>query len=412
MNTKLSFEHFESFLTLLFAVSVFVWKPGMYVASGAITLYLMVRCAIQPDYRHMVWNNRITKVSLAIFLLGLITASIGAEQFQDITWMARKTLFLPAVVFFVFALSRQLNRNIAMAGLITGFWIASVLTLNEYQWQLNFGDRMQGPWPQGTWDSLLGLFFAFMVLSFKWTGASNAQRVIHLGTTALALLMLVLAGGRAPWIGALLSLAIYFVFFKPNKKLVLFGLITGVIASTLVLTTLEQKAQPVIERFASVFNTTTNSSNWIRLQLWQIGIAHLNQLAKDDPVEFIVGGGAQSYDAKQVAFFETMPYNDADRSRLTGYGYPTGDTHNTYIDNALRHGVLWTLAMTIYLIWLCTRFSWHIINSNPTPSILLMNLLIVGMFYTVVPHFVTLFFVLFWAMLQMSQPHPADRRAT
>lgn len=412
MTSANTFERIETFLTLLFAVSVFVWKPGMYVSSGLITLYLLTRSSIDRDYGRRLWSSRLAQVSLAMFVLGIITASIGAEQLKDISWMARKTLFLPVIVFFAFALTNARNRTVAMAGLMGSFWVASLLTLHEHNWQLAFGGRMGGPWPIGTWDSLMGLFFGFMVLSFKWTGSSTLQRCVHVLTTIMALVMLLLAGGRAPWIGALISLGIYFVVFNRDKRVLISGLAAAIVVATLATTLFPDKARPVIDRFSSVLNTTTEGSNWVRLQLWEIGIAQLTHLAKEDPVEMLFGGGAESFDPKQAAFFKTMPFDEADRTRLREYGYPSGDSHNTYIDNALRHGVLWTIAMTLYLIWLCTRFSVAGIRDNPKPFVLLINLLIVGMFYTVVPHFVTLFFVLFAGLLQSAEPYGKNRLQT
>lgn len=392
-------DRIEPFLTLLFAISVFLWKPGMYVSSGLITFYLLARSAIDHDYRKMVWSSQIARVSLAMFVLGIITSSIGAENFSDVSWMARKTLFLPVIVFFVFALTHERNRTAAMTGLIASFWIASVLTLHKYGWSLSFGGRMEGTWPQGTWDTLLGLFFTFMVLSFKWMPRSVLKLATYGLTTLMALLMLILAGGRAPWLGAILSLAIFFVVFSRDKRVLWTTIVVGAVISILTTTVLEERAKPVIDRLSSVVNTTTDGSNWIRLKLWEIGTAQLAQLAKDDPLELIFGGGAESYNPKQAEFFKSMPFDESERAKLQAYGYPSGDAHNTYIDNALRHGVLWTIAMTLYLVLLCTQFSLKNVWRNPAPLILLINLLIVGMFYTVVPHFVTLFFALFIASL-------------
>ena len=406
MNSKSNFEHIESFLTLLFAVSVFVWKPGMYVSSGLITAYLLTRSAIDRDYARMVWSHPIAKASLAMFVLGLITSTIGAEQFEDIAWMARKTLFLPAVVFFVFALESQRNRKLAMAGLIGSFWVASLLTLNEYDWQLRFGDRMGGTWPIGTWDALIGLFFTFMVLSHGWTGTGIWPRAVHIATTLMALLMLILAGGRAPWIGALLSLGTYFVIkllLVRDKRVLLLSIVAAALITTMLSTILEDKARPVVDRLSTVLNTTTEgSSNWIRLQLWKIGIAHLDTLKAENPKEFFFGGGSLSYDNKQVEFFKTLPFNESDRALLRQQGYPSGDAHNNYIDSALRSGVIWTACMVLYLIWLCTQFKLSVLRSNPGPAVLLLNLLVMGMFYTVFPHFLTLFFVLFAMTLRTS----------
>ena len=408
MTPQQRYTQIESFLTLLFAISVFIWKPGMYVSSGLITLYLLVRSGVDRDYRPMVWGNAVTKISAALFVLGVITASIAAENIGDVAWMARKTLFLPVVVFFLFALRHQLSRTLAMTGLIVSFWIASLLTLHAYNWQMSFGGRMQGPWPQGTWDTLMGFFFVFMVLSFKWADRPNWQRVIHAATTLMALLMLVLAGGRAPWMGALLSIALYFLICVRDKRVWTAAIGSMVVAAIMATTVFENKTGAVVDRLASVFNTTTEGSNWVRLQLWQIGIAQLTSLSTNDPIELLFGGGAESYDPKQAEFFKTMPFDEADRARLKDYGYPSGDAHNTYIDNALRHGVIWTLAMTLYLIWICTGLNLNHIQSNPRPFIQLVNMLWVGIFYTVFPHFVTLFFALFIAMLQ--NPPPALKR--
>lgn len=411
MTSDHYFERIASFLTLLFAVSVFVWKPGIYLTSGLITGYLLWRSAVDRDYRLMLCNSRLTQISLAMFLLGLMTSIIGADQTKDVTWMARKTLFLPAIVFFVFALQNPRNRRLAMIGLIASFWIASLLTLYDYGWQLHLGGRMEGTWPLGTWDTLLGLFFAFLVLGFQWTGASHLVRGIHTATLILALLMLLAAGGRAPWIGVLFSLGLYVALFVRNKRILLSGLAAGIVVATLAATVFEDKTRQVTERLSTVLNTTTEGSNWIRLKLWGIGAAHLTHLAKNDPIEMLFGGGAESYDPKQIEFFKTMPFDQGDRNRLADHGYPSGDAHNTYIDNALRHGVLWTLAMTLYLIWLCTQFSLAAVKNNPKPLILLLNLLIVGMFYTVVPHFATFFFVLFIALADVGRLKTTDHGA-
>ena len=399
-------DRLESFCVLLFAVAVFIWKPGIYVASGLICLYLILRTTIETEFRNTLWNSTLAKLSLGMYALGLITATLGAETYQDVAWMARKTLFLPIVVFLAFALKRQINQRLAMAGLVIGFWIASVITLWNHDWQMNFGGRMGGTWLLGTWDSLLGLFFPFMVLYLlrTWSTSSTSTtwltKAIYAITTLMACVMMLLAGGRAPWLGALIGLMMYFLILKPNRKLLLGVVGIAAVVGMIGLTAFQDKVQPIVDRFATVTNTTTEGSNWVRLRLWEIGGHQLAYFAANDPMSFAFGGGALSYDAKQIEFFKTLPYDPDDRQRLQEYGYPTGDTHNTYIDNALRHGVVWTTLITLYLIWLCTRFSWRYIRSNPEPSVLLIGLLVVSMFYTMVPHFATFFFVLFVGLLQ------------
>ena len=395
-------DHLESFCVLLFAVAIFIWKPGIYVASGLICLYLILRTAIEVEFRNTLWNSTLAKLSLGMYAVGLITATLGAETYQDVAWMARKTLFLPIVVFLAFALKRRVNQQLAMTGLVIGFWIASVITLSNHDWQLNFGGRMGGTWLLGTWDSLLGLFFPFMVLYLirTWSASTTwLTKAIYVITTIMACVMMLLAGGRAPWLGALIGLMIYFLILKPNRKLLLGMVGITAVVGMIGLTVFQDKVQPIVDRFATVTDTTTDGSNWVRLRLWEIGGHQLVDFAKNDPLSLAFGGGALSYDAKQIEFFKTLSYDPDDRKRLQEYGYPTGDTHNTYIDNALRHGVVWTALITLYLIGLCTRFSWRYMRSNPEPSVLLVGLLVVSMFYTMVPHFATFFFVLFVGLL-------------
>ena len=407
MTNTATFEKAESFCVVLFALSVFIWKPGIYVSCGLISLYLIVRVGMDEDYRRMLLASRFAKLSLLVFVLGLVTASLGADDYLDVGWMARKTLFIPAVIFLVFALKRQLNQQVAMTALVVSFWLATVFTLWQYDWQMQFGERMEGPWPQGTWDSLLGLFFPFMVLYMGRNELTRATLTVFLATTAMAFVMLLLAGGRAPWLASFIGLVLYFLVFK-RKREVLLGLVAiAVVAVGLGLTVFTDKTRPLIDRVTTITDTTTNESNWVRLQLWNIGIQQFADSAQHDPMAIAFGGGALSYDAKQIEFFETMPYDPEDRQRLKTYGFPTGDTHNTYLDNALRHGVIWTVIMLLYLVGLCTEFKWRYIKQNPEPTMLLIGLLVIGMFYTVVPHFATFFFVLFVALLRNKQPFHA-----
>ncbi|MCD8503798.1 MAG: O-antigen ligase family protein [Burkholderiaceae bacterium] len=399
------FEHAASLLTLLFAVSVFVWKPGIYATSGAIIAYLLVRSAVDVQYRQLLWSNSITKVTLAMFALGLVTAAIGAQQLSDWTWMARKTMFLPVIIFFAVALSHETNRKLALFGLITCFWIASILTLWEYNWQFVFGGRMQGTWPQGTWDNLLGIFVTFLVLFYRWTSSALIYRSIYWVTLLMAVLMLLLAGGRGPWLATVASVGIYLIVFRPNRKVLLAGL-AGIIVATIAATTLfENRTEALIDRIQSIGATSQeqDGSNWVRLQVWHIGATHFEHILKTDPVAGLFGSGAKSYNPKQIEFFETMPYSPEDRALLQSYGYPSGDPHNTYIDSALRNGLVWTVAIFVYLIWLCTQFKIRQTFARAEPLVLLMYLCIMAMFYTVLPHFMSFFFALFVMMLKLGE---------
>lgn len=403
------FDHAESFLVVLFAVAVFVWKPGIYVASALIVCYLLARTAFDLSYRQTLWQHPITKVTLALFALGIVTSAISAQQFEDFFWMLRKTLFLPALIFFALALAKQQTRNLAMIGLVASFWIASLVTLADYGWRMDFGARMQGIWPQGTWDNLLGLYLCFLVLWFSWSKASTTARVIYGLTMAMALLMVVLAGGRAPWLALFLSLGTYFLIFRRDAKVIIGAAVIAAVGVIASVTVFQERTERLIDRVVSIADTRSDDSNWIRLQLWGIGLAHMGDLIRNDPFKAVFGSGTKSYQATQIEFFKTMPYDPKARERLSAHGFPSGDTHNNYIDSALRNGLLWTAAMFLYLIWLPTRFSISQIRANPQPSILLLYFYIMAIFYTVVPHFMSFFFAVFVSLLLAPNPEQADR---
>lgn len=392
------FGHTESFLTLLFAVSVFVWKPGIYVSSSLIIAYLATRAFLDINYRQMLWQSKLTKLTFAMFALGLFTSAISANQFEDFSWMARKTMFLPAIVFFTFALAHQRNKDIAMTGLVAGFWIASLITLSRYGWQINFGGRMQGIWPQGTWDNLLGLFLCFLVLYAKWANSKIGIRVVYIATMLMAFLMVLLAGGRGPWLALAISLIIYFVFFKRDKKVVITMIVGAAIAVIAGTTVLHDRTQALLGRVTSIADTK-EASNSLRLQLWAIGTAHMKELIKAEPFKALFGLGTKSYQTAQHEFFKTMDLDQRARIDLAGFSVSNGDVHNNYIDSALRSGLVWTSAMFLYLIWLPTRFRLSQIRTKPEPAIMLMYFCIMAMFYTVVPHFMSFFFALFLSLL-------------
>lgn len=150
------------------------------------------------------------------------------------------------------------------------------------------------------------VLYLIRILPPSSTSTTWLAKAIYAITTVMACMMMLLAGGRAPWLGALIGLFIYFLVLKPNRKLLL-GMV-GITATVgkLRMTMFQDKVQPIRDRFATVTNTTTVASNWFRLRLWETGGHQFVDLAKNDPLSFVFGGGALSYDAKQIEFFNTL----------------------------------------------------------------------------------------------------------
>ncbi len=390
-------RNFEIFAVLLFSVSVFVWKPGIYVSSGIIIAYMLVRAATDRAYWNELRSSNVMRVSMALFVFGLVTATIGMQQPEDLLWMARKTLFLPVAGFLFIALVKAENRKAALIGLFMGFWFVAIRALAD-NWSEHIAHRFSGSWPPGTWDALLGLFFVFLFLCLIGQKHRLAIRLATGLCTAAAFFLLLLAGGRGPLVAAACAVFVYLIFFKINiRTLVTVFAVVGIltVASASIF---QDRAQIVFQRISSI--TDTNEiSNWIRLRLWGIGYAQIKELATEQPLVLLFGTGSESARKSQISFFDKLPYDEADRIKLKQYGYPSGNVHNNYLDSILHNGLLWTVAAFAYLVWLTTRFKATVVSANPAPFTMLIYLLVLGVFYTVVPHFTTFFFVLFVALL-------------
>ena len=381
---------------LLFSASVFLWKPGIYVSSGVIISYMLVRAATDATYWRALRDSTVMRVSMALFVFGLITSLIAMQQADDFLWMARKTLFLPVAGFMFLSLEKAQNRKAALIGLLSGFWIAAVITIVENR-ALIGRDLIAGTWPKGTWDTLLGLFFVFLFLFLVGQKHGILSRLV-IGVSALgAFVLLLFAGGRGPVLAIMFAVAVYLVFFKANLRVL--AAVCAVAGALVVVSVslFQDKTEFITQRLLSV-TQIKDGSNWIRLKLPQIGYEHIKHLAASQPIALLFGSGSKSYNKTQLEFFETLPYDEDDRRRLKEFGYPTGDAHNNYIDSTLRHGLLWTIAAFAYLIWLSTRFKRRFVSDNPAPFALLLYMLVLGVIYTVLPHFATFFFVFFVAL--------------
>ena len=390
-------RNFEIFSVLLFSVSVFLWKPGIYVSSGVIISYMLIRAATDAAYRHELYSSRVMSVSMAFFVFGLITSAIAMQEADDFLWMARKTLFLPVAGFLFISLKRTQNRTAAWSGLLIGFWIAAIITITE-NWTLIGNQFVIGTWPKGTWDALLGLFFVFLFFCLTDLKHNFLARLLIVVSAVSAFLLLLLSGGRGPFLATVCSIVIYLFFFKRNLKVL--GSILALIAVLAIVSVsfFENKTQIVVRQLASITDTS-DGSNWIRPRLWSIAYEHIKDIAANRPLAAIFGSGAKSYNQTQIDFFETLPYDDDDRRRLKEFGYPSGDAHNNYIDSVLRNGFLWTFGAFAYLVWLTTRFKMSFVSKNSAQVSMLSYMLLLGIVYTVVPHFITFFFIFFVALL-------------
>lgn len=405
-QTAMLAEKTESFLVVLFAVSIFLWKPGIYVSSALIIVYTCICFFNNKEYRHQYLNSNIAVVSVVMFAIGIVTAFIAMQEIDDLLWAARKTLFLLVIGFLIIAFKNENNKKLAFYSVIAGFWVASLLTIFKKWDQIGNITRIEGTWPQGTWDALLGLFFVFLVVSMRSTVFTLKTKLIIIATLCMSIFQLIWAGGRIPLLASVVVLILYLLTLKLTKRMVINAILAAVVAMTFSMTIFKDNVDHFYNRVQSITDVT-NDDYWVRLNLWKVGFNHVVFFMKNEPMTFLFGAGGKSYGPMQIAFFKDMPIEQSDREKLQAFGYPSGDTHNMYIDSVLKNGFVWTILFLIYLLWLATGFKIKKTWQQSEPIILLSFYAVLGMAYTILPHFFTYFLIFFMVYLQA-----ASRKST
>lgn len=394
-------EKTESFLVVLFAVSIFLWKPGIYVSSALIIIYTCICFLRNKEYRQQYLSSKIAVVSVAMFAMGIVTALIAMQEIDDVLWAARKTLFLLVIGFLIIAFKNESNKKLAFYSVIAGFWVASLLTIFKHWDQIGIITRIEGTWPQGTWDALLGLFFVFIVISMRSAVFSFKTKLFIMATLFMSIYQLIWAGGRIPLLASIVVILLYIFTLKFTRRMVINAILAVIVAITFSMTIFKDNVDHFYNRVQSIADVS-NNDYWVRLNLWQIGFNHAVFFMKNEPMTFLFGAGGKSYGPTQIAFFKEMPIDQSDREKLQAIGYPSGDTHNMYIDSVLKNGFVWTILFLIYLLWLATRFKIKKTWQQPEPFILLSYYAVLGMAYTILPHFFTYFLIFFMVYLHAS----------
>jgi hypothetical protein len=394
-------EKTESFLVLLFAISIFLWKPGIYVSSALIITYTLILFVSSQNYRQQYLSSNAAMVSVVMFIVGIVTSLIAMQESDDVLWAARKTLFLLVIGFLFIAFKKTNNKKIAFYGLVAGFWVASLLTIFKNWHLIGKITRVEGTWPQGTWDALLGLFFVFLVVSIRHSVLSFKAKLFIIVTFCMSIYQLIWAGGRIPLVASVVVLVLYLLSLKLTKRIVLNTALAAIVAVTVSVTVFKDSADNFVNRMQSITDVK-NDDYWVRLNLWKVGFNHAVFFMKNEPSKFLFGAGGKSYGPMQIEFFKDMPMNEADREKFTGFGYPSGDSHNMYIDSVLKNGIVWTVLFLFYLLWLATGFKIKNTWQRPEPFILLAFYAVLGMAYIILPHFFTYFLIFFMVYLLSS----------
>ena len=393
-------QSLELFLLFLFGLSISVWKPGIYVSSGLILAYALVRLLSDGPYRKELFAGWIAWASMGLFLLGVIATWIHPGFFEDTSLYARKAMFLLLIPVLLIAFKRPANRHFGLAGFLVGFWIASAMTFDAMGWQWQ-GLRVSGTWTVDVWGVISSMAIAFLT-PFLFHRQSLHQKLFYALTCVLAVMMLVISGGRAPLFAAIASLGLFLLLHHRRTMILLLAATALAYWPLKQLTpgpfqTVERMVTSVITLNNQQPNSVHKESNLVRINLWTLGIAHNQEKIENSPLSFVFGSGPENHLDEIRAFFErTDALTDSQKQFLRNLDYPSNDLHNMYLDTVAKMGIIWTVLALTYLIAFCI----HCIRlSRPEDRrplgglLLLFNFLLIGFFYDIMLHFAPFFLV-------------------
>uniref|UniRef100_UPI0040554671 O-antigen ligase family protein n=1 Tax=Orrella sp. TaxID=1921583 RepID=UPI0040554671 len=347
-DTKTTALSAENWMVFTLGAGLFLSKPVIYAATGFLTLYFLLRCFKDSAYRRDAFSNKLIVAALAIYVFGLVACLLMPTTTEDLSVIARKSLYLVIFAPLLLAFRQPSNKHFAMAGLFIGFWIAAILTFLQIE-QLYTGRLAGATWMVDVWGVLCALFFVFLMPRIFDTQHSTPLRILFAVTALTAFILLILSGGRGPLLGVCFAVGLYLLFYQRRALGII--LVIAIIAYFPVKHFAPAPVAQIEQRVTSIVDTQENMSNWIRLTIWKLSIAHSIDKFETNPGELLLGTGSTSHFEKVYDFFKkTDALTPEEKNKLSNAGYPTNDMHNMYLDAIAKHGLIWTLAHILLLI--------------------------------------------------------------
>lgn len=393
MNNEKVLENTETTLLFILGMVFFLSKPAIYLVSLLLLTLTGMRLLASPTYRHAVFKSHFFWASTGLFLLGVLATAMGSNHSEDVEWMAKKTMLLVMAVPFLLAFEKPQNRHAGLIGIFLGFWIAFVLTGSMYNWSWN-GERYEGAtWDVGMWGVLCAMLMTLLVPLFFHNQFDWKWRVLIITTFCAALYMLITTGARGPMLGAAAGILIY-LFFKQRKALI--GIVIACAMIFYSTTNLFPKQTHAFQqRVLSVTDTETDTSNNIRLALWETGFHFMKKQFNESQIHFWLGNGhdGKSNSTNDFYYQEFKDLATVKPGLLAELKWQINDMHNMYIESAIQNGVLWTVVCLPLLIWFGT-------TKTLAAAAPLICFFVIGLTYAILPHFALMALIFFISCLR------------
>ena len=406
MNSTAHFVKLETALLFTMGMVIFLSKPAIYLVCLLLLLLAILRILTDTNYRQTVFEKKLFWASTGLFLLGIASAFIGSEYIEDAGWIAKKTLLLPMVVPLLIAFKSNRNRTAAITGIITGFWIALILTGQLHNWTWS-GQRLEGAtWLVDTWGVICAMLTAFLIPLLFQKNLNLAWRLIISLTIFASVIMLLLNGARGPLLGTACGIALYLSI----KQLKIFVISTSSITIIMLALYSFYPAQisPIKERILSITDFDSNSSSYIRIALWETGIKAIGHQVRTNDIRFLTGNGHAGQVLIATNFYLSELNENAHIRPGILHETLINDFHNMYIQSMFQNGAIWTVGALLLLLWVgigkITETNGSATDMSGLATITCY--FVTGITYTLLPHFAFLFLI-FFLTLNRSQAESA-----
>ncbi|MFM2588570.1 O-antigen ligase family protein [Vibrio sp. TBV020] len=256
---------------------------------------------------------------MILLLFPLLTLQLSNDRHHT---TAQKSLLLGLVISLLYALYQFFNIGVS-------------------SWS---GQRIGSFWDIGRWAEILGYTIALLIPFLYESSLGLRKRLALISILMLSLTCLVLSGGRGPLLAVSISISIYLLLRSPKSLL----FILVFILSIATLLSDNYFIIYITERIESIFNISSQLSNTSRIIMWEKGVDFIKYNASNSMESLLFGVGIDSFEHAYHSFLRTTDsYNLLVASGK--FDFSLTDMHNTYLDLALKLGVLYAALFVLFL---------------------------------------------------------------
>ena len=284
-------------------------------------------------------DDRLWRVICCYFLLWAFIAMFSIEPLHSLREVFGEFYRTFPLFFVMMALKSKEHVKGIMLALSFSVLINDVVSM----WQF-WGMGIHRPPGMNNTPSFVAVHMV-MVIPVLWWGAnrelfSMVWRRLFLALCLISMVVLVITFTRGGWLAFFIVCLVYCLMAKSHRKKVLLGIAGVLLAFAIVMMVVPS----VQQRFVSIVNVKTDTSNLERLYLWQSAC----EMVKDHP---LVGVGPDEFG---LAYNSQYILPQARHRRVNGDS-GLGQAHNNLLHRFAEGGILGGMAFVMLYAYLLYR---------------------------------------------------------